>query len=334
MANGAEETITLEVRLSPGYTGNGSELVNIASVTATTSDPYLGNNQTEAPIAGGGAAEPEADLSLEKSFDIAEGEEVRPGQNVDVQLTATNNSPSVATDISAIDDLPQQLRFVGSSSACGEEESGFGGVVTCPEISSLDVDESYTWTFTVQLDPSFTEGDIENSALVSSAGTVDPNEENNSAQATISADQIGTVETDLALDKSVDLDSVYRTDEDGNPNLAPGDSFDFVITVTNLGPATARDITVVDTLPEELAVATNGLPDGWSAEGNTLTGPVADEIRCGRRRRTRIQSTPITPPPPVYPVARRPGRRLTSASRRSTPCQVTRSSQVRPSMPP
>ncbi|WP_022873580.1 DUF11 domain-containing protein [Nesterenkonia alba] len=281
MASGGEDTIVLEVRLDPSYTGGGSDIQNTATVTAQTFDPNPTNNQAGAPLSGGEAGLPEAELELVKEF-LGDGE-IAPGETVDVALTVTNNGPSTARNVEVTDDLPNELRFAGSLEGCESttEGRGYGETVTCPTIPTLAVDESRTKTITVQLNPNYTGdgADILNEASADSDATDQP--------ATAEADLDGRISgpvADLWLDKSIDLGSMHADDvtEDGNPVLLPGRGLTYVITVTNDGPSDAgNEIVVQDRLPEALEIHSQpGLPTNCEvttdADGELIECEISD----------------------------------------------------------
>ncbi|MFJ2740833.1 Ig-like domain-containing protein [Streptomyces sp. NPDC087440] len=67
LAVGASRTWTFTVRLDPGYTGDGSDVGNVATATADTGDSRPDNDSNDpVGLPGGGPADPRADIESEK----------------------------------------------------------------------------------------------------------------------------------------------------------------------------------------------------------------------------------------------------------------------------
>lgn len=249
LAVGGSTTTTIVVRLDPAYTGNGSDLGNIASVASDTTDPVPANNTSTA------AASPtilaaSADVQIVKSVSAAA---VLPGENFTYTLTVKNNGPSNAANIVATDTLPSQVTFVSSAELC----TAAGQSVTCPTVATLGVGASTTFTFVVQLDPDYTGdgSDVLNSSLVD-ASTADPAMANNSSPA--GAPPVGPGQADLAIVKDVSTTPV-----------TPGDNYTYTLTVSNQGPSSAFGLSVADTLPTGVTFVSS--PDGCTASGQDVS---------------------------------------------------------------
>ncbi|MGA4843654.1 hypothetical protein [Streptomyces sp. G45] len=67
LAPGASVSWTFRVRLDAGYTGDGTDLLNVATATAATADPDTGNNSGGASTPGGTVRPPTADLEFGKT---------------------------------------------------------------------------------------------------------------------------------------------------------------------------------------------------------------------------------------------------------------------------
>ncbi|KPI09502.1 protein of unknown function DUF11 [Actinobacteria bacterium OK074] len=103
---------------------------------------------------------------------------VAPGQEYDYRITATDNGPSAAANVTATDTLPTGLTFVSSPDGC----TATGQKVTCGPRATLAAGASVAWTFHVKLDPAYT-GDgtgLRNTATVATT-TPDPNPANNTS---------------------------------------------------------------------------------------------------------------------------------------------------------
>ncbi|MFC0195856.1 SpaA isopeptide-forming pilin-related protein [Microbacterium arthrosphaerae] len=76
-------------------------------------------------------------------------------------------------------------------------------------------------------------------------------------------DACGTVHFD-----DVDIEKTASDLPEGG-SVEPGDTFDYVLTVTNNGTRTAEDVVVTDEVPERLEVVDVTLPDGWTNDNGT-----------------------------------------------------------------
>ena len=151
------QSFTFTLKLDPAYTGTGSDL----SVNASVVSDELGLVPIAPPVFAVGP--PLADLSWTKTA-ATPGGPLHPGDTFSYTVAVTNNGPSVASKVAVADALPSSLAFVSSTSNC---TAG----VACPAIASLAPGTSRSFTFTVQLDPSYNgDGtDLLNSAQVTSS---------------------------------------------------------------------------------------------------------------------------------------------------------------------
>ena len=150
LAAGASVSWTFTVRLSPSYTGDGSDLGNVATTSSDATDPNPGNN-TNPPAQPPGPIVPSADMSLAKT--AASGPPVA-GQNTTFTLTATNHGPSDAAGVTITDTLPSELTYV-SSSPTGCTLSG--QTVTCAA-GQVPSGATVTYTVTARVGASVTPG--------------------------------------------------------------------------------------------------------------------------------------------------------------------------------
>jgi uncharacterized repeat protein (TIGR01451 family) len=261
LASGGSTSITLTVRLDPAYTGDGSDLDNIAVVSSDTADPDPSNNTSAAATAPAVTA-PSADVRIVKSVSA---DPLVAGQNFTYTLTVTNAGPSVATGVAVTDTLPMQTTFVSSTQGC----TAVGQSVTCPTLATLGVGAGATFTIVVQLDPAYTgDGtDVLNSSIVSAA-TSDPAMANNTSPA--GAPPVGPGQADLAITKDVSTTPV-----------TPGNNFEFTLRVTNQGPSDAANVVVTDTLPPLLMFVSSveGCTNGGS--GQIVTCPTIATLPAG-----------------------------------------------------
>lgn len=222
----ASVTITVEGTIDPGYLG--ASVVNTATVTSDTPDPDSEDRTATAttPTVG------RADLSLVKEVTP---DPVVPGEQVTFTLTVTNEGPSTARDVSVTDALPPSLLDpVVETEGCELTPGGTG--VVC-ERDALAPDGALVIVITGTLDEDVPAGEVANTASVISS-TPDP-------ATTDNTDTVGnpTAPADLGVTKEADVESVL-----------PGGAITWTVTVTNEGPATARNVIVTDQLPEGITV--------------------------------------------------------------------------------
>ncbi len=215
--NGATATLDIVATVTV-YT----EVVNTATVSATTYDPVPGNNTASASV-----NPPNADLVVTKVVDDANPS---VGQDVTFTVTVTNNGPDDATGVAVADALPAGLSLVGATPSQGTYAAGVWTV------GSLANGVSATIAIVGTVDDP---NPLTNTASVT-ATQFDPVTTNNSSFATVNAP-----DSDLALTKTVD---------DPSPNL--GGTVTFLVTVTSNGPDDVANAHVDDLLPPGLVFLT------------------------------------------------------------------------------
>lgn len=216
ITNGSNRVVSIVV--TPTIAGT---IINHAEVSSTNPDLITANNTASATT----TIEPVTDLSISKT---AAPDPVIAGETLDYSVTITNHGPSNATGLIVTDTLPSGVTF-DSSSDCTDQGNN---TITC-ELSSLPDGDSYTFDYTVTVEPD-TRDTITNTARVG-GNEFDPDGGNNS----INVDTVVNAETNLSINKSANP-----------PTATPGEALSYNITVTNTGPSDAtRGITVTDTLP-------------------------------------------------------------------------------------
>ncbi|HEX6086995.1 MAG TPA: DUF11 domain-containing protein [Thermoanaerobaculia bacterium] len=216
---GQSSTYTLVVRA-----GDIGTISNTANVTTSTFDNDPSNDSSTAPTV---FVVPSADLALTKSGPAS----AVAGTNATYVVTLRNNGPSTAFDVSLVDTLPANTTFVsltqsGPAFTC----TPAAGAVTCTRATLAPLAVT-TFNITVAIAPTAT-GPTTNNAVVTST-TSDPIEENNLATATTNV----MASADLAVTKS------------GPVTATAGTNVTWRVTLTNLGPSTASNVSLVDTFP-------------------------------------------------------------------------------------
>ena len=218
LANGVEVQVIIEVIPTVA-----EMLTNLAQVAATQADPDSSNNSVmeTTEIAS-------ADLSVTKSDSP---DPVTDGQNLTYEIQVTNDGPSDATDVTLIDTLPEEVTFVSDDPEQGSC-SELAGTVTC-DLGSLANGEMAQVTIEVT---ATSPGMITNLAQVTATES-DPDSSNNSVMETTEV----IASADLSITKSDSPDPV-----------TVGQNLTYDVRVTNDGPSDATDVTLIDTLPEEV----------------------------------------------------------------------------------
>lgn len=189
-------------------------------------------------VSGGGAPTPvsaTATTTIATSADLRISKAVNtnlPAVNslVDFTITVSNDGPSAATNVVAIDALPAGLTFVSASAQQGSYASATGQWA----VGTLNPGASVTLTLRATV---ATATPLTNTATVSATEN-DPAPANNSASVSLQGQQ-----ADLSLQKAVST---------ATPNV--GSNVTYTLTLNNAaGGATASNIVVTDLLPASLA---------------------------------------------------------------------------------
>lgn len=255
IAPGETVIITVIVDVDSDATGM---IMNTATVIAPN-EVDLSNNTDKVT----NSVDPIIDLTIEKTDS---DDPVKPGQEFDYILTATNNGPSDATGVQVVDTLPGDVQFVSASQT---PVSNSGGVVRF-DIGNLAAGASRTINITVRVDEGFV-GTLLNVAEVS--GNEEESNYNNNE------DDEPTV-----VDPVIDL-QIVKTDSD-DP-VSPGQGFTYTLEIRNNGPSDATGVTIVDTLPET-GIQFQGASVANSRDGRDVTFQIGD-LASGESRTVEVQ---------------------------------------------
>jgi uncharacterized repeat protein (TIGR01451 family) len=177
------------------------------------------------------------------------------GAEVTYTVTVDNLGPSDSTGVRVVDNLPAATSFVaGSASGAGWSFSASGSTLTATRASALTNGSSAQFTFRAKVNAG--SGTITNAATVDTTGagaTPDPVPGNNTA----SVDTAVIPGADLAVTKSVSP----------SPAVA-GDTVTFTLSPRNLGPSTAVNAVLLDTLPAGLTLVSVLSSPNWVCPGN------------------------------------------------------------------
>ncbi|MDX6678590.1 MAG: hypothetical protein QOE31_2642, partial [Solirubrobacteraceae bacterium] len=247
LADGAGVELTLVARAA--FATAEQTLVNTAHAAGDEFDPDAEDDDASAATAVG----PAADLRLVKTASLAA---LPQNGQLTYTLTAFDDGPSDATNVSIADALPAGMSFVSASAGCAES----AGTVTC-DLGNVADGASRAVTITVK---AVANGTQVNTATVSSDDP-DPDPSDNPASATV---EVGPT-ADLGIVKT------------GAANVAAGGQLTYTLSAHNEGPSTATGVRVVDDLPDGMTYLLSSASQGsCSYAAGTVTcalGSLADE---------------------------------------------------------
>lgn len=213
--------------------------LNKASVKSNdVEDPKSSNNEASVWV----DVIPGVDLVAAKTVTPAV---VRVGEPMIYTISAINNGPSAAADVSLVDTLPANTTFLELNSVSA------GGVCSTPAVGAATGTISCTWpatpvktqhTATFRLLPTkdATNTTVVNN-VVASTTTSEPNLSNNAASASV---DVKEAVLDILVQKTDTVDPV-----------ALGEMTEYILTISNVGPSNGSNLVVTDTFPNAKASA-------------------------------------------------------------------------------
>lgn len=251
LAAGTAASLTLVVRVTAG-TAAGTMITNTATAATTSTEPVTTNNS--ATVTTTVAAPTQADLAITKTGPATAGSLT----SVTYAILVANNGPASALSVVVTDTVPAGTTFVsadGGASSCLTPAVGGTGTISCT-LAGMVPRTSTTINVTFRASAGTTT--ITNTAT-GAAATSDPNNANNTSTASTTVTSGPPAPTaDLAIAKSA-----------STPSAAVGVPFTYTITATNLGPNTATNVMVVDSLPADLTLLSASATQG-TCSGTTL----------------------------------------------------------------
>ncbi|NUS57397.1 MAG: DUF11 domain-containing protein [Streptomycetaceae bacterium] len=238
MANGATATRTILARAVTA--GTWLNLATLQSLDQNDSDNA--NNSASASV----TVIVEADVAIAKSVTPATA---KLGDIVTYTITVTNNGPNDTTGVWAADPARQQADIVDSTASQGTVDID----KRTWDVGDLAAGASATLTVRIRITYG---GRIVNTVEITQSGLPDPDLTNNRAQALLTVPI-----ADLVVTKRLDPDQV-----------PVGATAVFTVTVGNLGPDTANEVTVVDPLPDGLMLVSAVPTRGAYADGVWTVG--------------------------------------------------------------
>ncbi len=253
--------VTVQVR--PG--GNAGSRSNTAEViSSSVADPVLTNNSSTVSY----DVEARTDVSVEKS---GVPDPAVAGQNVTYVVTAQApaNGLSRADNVTITDTLPADVTFISATPSAGS-----CSVTPTPDTTTLSnsnnqvvcnlgpINNGAQQTVTIVVRPNFTTRGttiVNNVAVETSTTEID--DTNNSASVSL---PVANPTLDLLVSKTDTVDP-----------LTVGDDTTYRVTVQNLGPSAATNVTITDALPaERISYQSHSLP----ADGSCSSVPGVDSF--------------------------------------------------------
>ncbi len=247
----------------------GASIVNTASGSTDTPDPDTSNNT-------GSSTTP-----VVKKADVAITKTATPGpraggETLAYTLTATNNGPDTAHNVSVSDVLPTSVTFASASAGCTYTAATRTVVCAAGDLA-VDGNATFTITTTVNGDAPAT---ISNTATVSATET-DPTPGNNSSTVSTTT----TRKADLALTKSAPAGP-----------LLTGDALAYTLSVRNNGVDTASGVSISDPLPTGVSFVSASSGCIYDSPSRTVTCTVAT-LANGATSAFTINTTVLTTAP-------------------------------------
>ncbi|WP_253839849.1 isopeptide-forming domain-containing fimbrial protein [Actinokineospora globicatena] len=222
LAQGGDRALTITAEVDPEF--SDQQLDNAASVTTTVTDTDVSNNTSLAVTQIARIA----DLSIDKTLNP---DPIVPGDQAVFTLDVVNFGYSTATNVVITDPIGPGMTPVSATPTQGTCAI-VGQVVTCTP-GSIGPDGDVTVTIVVDVDPGFVPNTVSNTAtVVSDVTEADPSDN------TVSIAGAAAAVTDLGLVMTPD-----------RPLYAPGDPISWLLTITNNGTSTAREVVLTDQLP-------------------------------------------------------------------------------------
>lgn len=226
------DTLTLPIKVN--RIQNGSNFLNTATVTSTSTDPNSSNNSSSAI-----ASTASADLAITK---VANKTAPAIGESVSFTVKVTNLGPDAASGVTVNDAVPSGYTVTSVTPSTG--------AYTSPNWTIGTLALNATATLTVNATVNST-GTYLNTATVSSSST-DPVSSNNTASA----------------DATPTYLSITKTTSDTFTAGATGKTF--TVTVSKTGTSSLGTVTVQDVVPSGMTlVSMSGT--GWTCAGTACT---------------------------------------------------------------
>ena len=241
LVDGAAATLRINARVLA--TGSYENSVTVAA--SDQPDPDTSNNISTVSI-----GPISADLMVSKQVD---NPSPQVGDQVQFLVVVTNKGPNQATGVNLLDNLPSGFTFVSAVPSTGTQYASTSGQWS---VGNLATGSSASLRINALVK---SRGSYQNSAEVSHSDQPDPDASNNRAEVAV-----GPVTADLVVTKQVN-----------NPSPLLGSSVIFTMTVTNQGPNSATNVSLIENLPSGYSFV------GATPGNGTSYDPVSGEWAVG-----------------------------------------------------
>jgi len=245
--NGGTETLTITATVDAGTSND------LITNTVSNTQDQIDNNSTIDDNNESVTVNNDADIVLSKTVDDTTPDE---GQTITFTVTVTNNGPAQATNLVINDVLPAGLSFINATPSAGNW--------TSPNwtIGTLNNGGTETLTITATVDAG-TGGTTITNTISNAQDQIDINTtlDDNNESVTVNND------ADIVLLKTVD---------DGTPD--EGQIITFTVTVTNNGPAQAKNLVINDVLPSGLSLVSATPITGTWTDPNWTVGTLDNGV--------------------------------------------------------
>lgn len=233
MPGSSEEVLTITTTVNPGTTG--STITNQARIISTAPfDPFPDNSVAQEAFIVGMVY-----LSLTNTVDDNTPD---PNQIVNYTVTVTNASPYAATGLEVLDLLPPGLNFVSASPSIGTYDPDTG----IWAIGSVDGEQSATLTISAQVQSNYYGQQITNTAAITEMDNPDHYTGDNQQSVSL---MVNSVDLQVTANSSV-------------PVVRIGDSYNYSVTVTNVGTINATGVVLSNTLPDGVSLTSTNTSQG------------------------------------------------------------------------
>lgn len=265
MAPGAHVTLTIVAHIASSVTEG---FLNTATVSSTTPDPNLSNNEAAVVT----PVPPATDLAIEKAASLST---VTAGGQVTYTLVVKNNGPHDASGVIVFDHPPPGLSVVSAEPSQGT--CVHAKIVLCGLGQVLN-GASAQILVTANVEPNAS-GALTNTSVVT-GGQTDPNPSNNTSSATIDVTPLTPAPLSPAASEVLattlvapaqgfsDLSIVKRVNR---ATAHPGQRLIYTLKVTNNGLDDDPDVNVTDTWNLPLDIVSARSTQGTCHTGQPLT---------------------------------------------------------------
>ncbi len=200
---------------------------------------------------------PQIDLVVDKTANVTT---INAGNNVTYTLAVRNDGPAAAANVMVVDDLPAGVTIVSATSSTGTvTQTGNAAGEVSVALGTLNAAATATITIVVTVPATADAGTITNLTTITGDGDeTNPNNNNDSVDVDV---------TRLAV--------LTLTKTDTPDPVLVGGQLTYTMLVTNTGPSTATNVTVVDTLPAGLTFGTVATTAGTAVQvGGVITATI------------------------------------------------------------